>query len=615
MMRGLARAAAVVSLAMAVAMALGSCAYYNTYYLARKNYDRGTGGLPYLPDRPDPANAQYFTKAIDFSKKVLAQYPKDKLVDDAYLLWARGLLGTDDPRQAIKLLEDFPDQFPQSSLQPDARFYLGVANRQARKYTIALHAFDDFLAMAPKKHELRPYAYLERARVLTSLERHGDAAQAAGEAIRLYPKFKLIDRARLARAEALLAQGAYEDARVAFHDLGNRADTDEERLRFLLRESESLEAGRRYDEELRLLNDAIAHETPPIRADTTGGRTDVQGVAGSPGYGQILVRIGTSELLSGNMDKALDAYRRVAQDYSRTPLGAEAQYRVGYAFETAGDDFDKARIEYQRVSEHGAGSSYVDQAHNRLANLDRLAQFKNASGDSADKKSEAAFLLAEVYLFQLEKPDRALEEYRKIATDFAGTPMAGKALNAAGWVLSRKLERKREADSLFWEVVHQYPKTEAQLAARDYLEMEGVVVPDTLIQFPEPKIDTTRVVPPLAVEPIDSIPPNPADSLALQLGPRGPGGVFPPGIDRRHQLRPPIPGAPPGSAFGTPPASPDSLPPFNPASPDSLPHFTPTLPDSFPNPPSPAPRDSGNVHPAQPGQPSPSPSDSTKAPK
>jgi TolA-binding protein len=584
-----------VWLGLLVCLALSSCAYYNTYYLARKNYERGTDGLPYPVERPDPGQAQYFTKSIEFSRKLLGQYPTDKLVDDAYLLWARSLLGTDDPRQAIKLLEDFPTQFPQSPLQKDALFYLGVANRQARKYTPALRAFDEFLATADKNDDLRPYALLERSRTLTSLERHSEAAAAVAELIDRYPRFKLIDRARLARAEALLAKGAHEEARQAFRDLGTRANSDEERLRFLLREAESLEAGRRYDEELALLNDAIAHERPPIPADTSANRNVVQpAVAGSSGYGQLLVRIGTAQLMSGHLDKALDAYRRVALDYSRQPLAAEAQYRIGYAYETVGDDFEKARAEYQRVREHGAGGSFVDQANNRLSNLDRLAQFKSSTGDSAGKKAEAGFLLAEVYLFQLDKPERAVEEYRKIAQEFAGTPMAAKAMNAEAWVLSRKLERKNEADSLFWSVVHDYPKTAAQLAARDYLEMEGVSVPENLIQLPEPPVavaDTTALPPPQLAPPTDltRIAPGPADSVVFGQSPLPFGGNLPP----RTSMGPSTfrPGRTQGGPFASPAAR-DS----------AFPNPPPLLP----------PRDSTNVQPPQPGG---VPPDTSKAPK
>src|SRR5262249_14504582 len=83
----------LVVLALVAALS-GSCAFYNTYYFARKNYDLATGGMPY-DVAPDPQQAgtaaQYYRKSIDYSKKLIANYPKSKWVDDAYLMWARSL--------------------------------------------------------------------------------------------------------------------------------------------------------------------------------------------------------------------------------------------------------------------------------------------------------------------------------------------------------------------------------------------------------------------------------------------------------------------------------------------------------------------------------------------
>ena len=507
-----------------------SCAFYNTYYLARKYYDKGTEGKPYALDKPDPADAQNFTKSVEYSKKLIAQYPKSKWVDDSYLLWARALL-TDDPRQSIKLLEGFSEQFPKSPLRDEATFYLGVAYRQAHKYKDALRELDAFVEHSPR-HSLAPYAHLERARVLMALERPGDAAAAAGQVLERFPRSDLAVQARIARAEGRLKQKEFNLARQDFRHLGQRSKDDDQRLDYLLREADCLEGARDYDAELVLLKDAISHAREPVGADTLASLSG--GFQQTPGYdhhGKLMIRIATVHMLSGRLDEALTAYRRVARDYPRYPLAAEAHYRSGYAFEVLGDDFEKARSEYSQVKDY-MGSPFAAQAQQRLSNLERLAQFRGASGDSVDKKAEAGFLLAELYLFQLEKPERALEEYRKVEQQFPGSPQAAKAINAQAWVLSRKLERKNEADSLFWKVVHKYPATEAQLAARDYLELEGVSVPENLIKLPERKLAVVDTLPQLAQPPGTTVafgpgsPGAPGDPAAVldsvpHFGPRG----------------------------------------------------------------------------------------------
>jgi TolA-binding protein len=482
-----------------------SCAYFNTFYLARRYYMKGTAGLPYTVGKPDPQLAQNFPKAIDYSKKVLANYPKSKWVSPAYLLWARSLLGRDDPRETVNMLQDFDVRFPDSKLKDEALFYLGVGYGRSHRYTEAEAALDQYLARAPKS-DLAPYAWLERSRALTSLDRDSAAAYCAGQVIDRFPKSKLGPEARAARAQALLESGDDSAARTDYQALGRLSRDDEERFGFLLKEADCLEAGHDYVTEMGLLKDALGHEQEPAAADTGRAAIQHQKPPGWDRYGRLLMRIGTVHLLAGRQKEAITAYEDVVRMYPKSQLSAEGEYRIGYAYETAGDDFTLARGEYMRVKDEFANSAFATQAQSRMTNLDRVTQFRSAGGDTVQKRAEAGLLLAELYLFQLGKPARALEEYGKVSAQFPGTPWAAKALNAQAWVMSRKLGRKAEADSLFWVVVHQYPATEGQLAARDYLEQDGAVVPDSLIQPPK--------------EP--ETPPAPADTTPLTRPPTEP---------------------------------------------------------------------------------------------
>jgi TolA-binding protein len=559
--RGVGVPVRALSLAILILFAgsLSSCVYYNTFYLAKKNYYRSLDEVPYPVDKTDITQQPQFAKSIEYSKKVVQSYPKSKWVDDAYLLWARGLIANDDPRQAAKMLEEFPTKFPKSGLRDEAQFYLGVAYRQARKNERAVATLDAYLADKPKS-DLAPFANFERARAFMSLDRPQEAADAASATLDRVKKGTLPDRARLVRADALLEMKAFDRARADYKTLGARAPTDDDRLTYLLRESECIEGAHEYDDALRLLRDALAHERPPMVSDTTGGRQAmVQTVPGYDRYGRILTRIGTVQLMSGDLDGALASYRKVVQLYPRAPIAGEAQYRIGYGYETVGDDFEKARAEYARVRDVGMGTTYADQAQRRATNLDRLAQFRSSVGDSVNKKAEAGFLLAEQYLFQLDKPERAYEEYGKVAVAMEGTPYEAKAMTAQAWVLENRLNRKASADSLWWEVVREHPATEAQLAARDYLERDGETVPDHLIKLPEAPlavVDTVRLTPPpegsmpLGAPPTGlGIPGAPTTSLE-SLGPSSSPPPMP-----THAAPPPPPLPPPPAAVAIRPSA------------------------------------------------------------
>jgi TolA-binding protein len=635
---------AVVAFAMLAAMA-SSCAYYNTFYLARRYYFKATNGAPYEVDRFGSSQAPNYAKTIDYCKKLIAQYPKSKWVDDAFLLWARALIGQDDPLQTINMLQDFITRFPKTDQRAEATFFLGLAYRNARRFTQAVDAFDNFIRESPR-HMLVPYAQLERARALVALGRYSEASAAASVILERYPKSELVDKARLQRAEARFKDGDFAGSRTDYAAIEANATSDADRFQYLMREADCLESAREYDAELALLRGELSHTPPPVTSNQPSstpsgdaaqlppGATQLpgrsQGVSGSTSfsasekYGRLTMRVGTALLLAGHMPEALEQFSFVLKDYPKTVLGAEAQYRVGYAYETVADDFDRAVQEYAKVKEQFGLTQYTQQAQQRSDDLGRITQYRKGAGaDSLEKKAEAGFLTAERYLFEQKRYDRALTEYANVATTYPGTAVAARALNAQAWVLSRKLDRKPAADSLFWKVVREYPATEAQVAARDYLEADGQEVPDSLIVLPAPPAPTAAD----SARALTPIPPTtPALGSGLRPGaeadslhgPPGRGldprfGAFP-GMARDSLGMPILPHAPapgdslarPRGLFAPPPPSapPAATPPgtTTPAPQDTT-HTSPqgTTPS--------APRDT--THATPPGTTTPAPRDTT----
>ena len=103
-----------------------------------------------MVDRSAAIDNQNFNKSIDYSKKVIGQYPKSKWVDDAYLLWARSLLGKEDPRQTVTMLQDFGRAL--------AKAHLGSGEPLPAQGTVFLSLRDDdkraIIFMAKKLVEL-----------------------------------------------------------------------------------------------------------------------------------------------------------------------------------------------------------------------------------------------------------------------------------------------------------------------------------------------------------------------------------------------------------------------------------------------------------------------------
>src|SRR5262249_53301710 len=152
--------------------------------------------------------------------------------------------------------------------------------------------------------------------------------------------------------------------------LGREAANDDQRLGFLLREADCLEAAHRNQEELALIKDALSHEPEVPPADTTAGKVVVQqSTPTAQRWGRLMVRYGTALLLAGHLEDALAAYGRVTLAYPHTELAAEAQYRIGFAKETVAEDFEGARSEYGKVRDMMPGGGSATLAAERLVSL------------------------------------------------------------------------------------------------------------------------------------------------------------------------------------------------------------------------------------------------------
>ena len=159
----------------------------------------------------------------------------------------------------------------------------------------------------------------------------------------------------------------------------------------------------------------------------------------------------------------------MVDDYPRTPWAAEALFRTGYLQEVVRDDFDAAGKAYDRVPEQSPGSPFVPQARDRRQNLTRLAEVMSTSRDTTaeGRAAEAGLRQAEHYLFQLGKPDRALEQYEKVEHDYPKSQIAPRAAYGRGWVLGRRLGRPEDARLAFESLIKNYPDSdEAKAAAR-----------------------------------------------------------------------------------------------------------------------------------------------------
>ena len=121
-----------------VLLCVAGCAYYNTFYLAKRYYkdaqkeqEKSVSGAIAM------GAASRYDQVIRQCMKVITEYPKSKYVDDALYLMGASLYGKGDYAGAIRRLDELETRFPKSPYIADARVVKGLAHYRRKDYDTA----------------------------------------------------------------------------------------------------------------------------------------------------------------------------------------------------------------------------------------------------------------------------------------------------------------------------------------------------------------------------------------------------------------------------------------------------------------------------------------------
>ncbi|MGE5175837.1 MAG: tetratricopeptide repeat protein [Hyphomicrobiales bacterium] len=411
-----------------LALVVFGCAYYNTFYLAKKYYREGqkaqekslTGGVS-----PDAAGR--FDATIRQCNKILTEYPNSKYVDDALYLMGAALYGKGDYSGAIRRLDELMTRFPKSPFVPDARFVQGLSYLKRKDFTVAdsvFHAIDADYPKFARKWELYfnegenkalqddiPAAlWWYRRAIGVAKERHqrSDALRRAGDA--------------LVQADRL------DSAQTVYDECLRVEDRPGTRLDVALSRGAALRDLKRYQVALDFLNNWRSTAQAEQRE------------------GELYLRIDELLALLGRTQDAIDGYRQLVDKYPHTNVAYEAQFQIGYLYESALSDFDQAAKEYDKLRSEPE-SEFKSQAARRSASLTTLKQYRAAlEADTTGARARSAFRVAELYYFELGKTDSAMMQYRAVERQFPHSVYAPKSAYARLWITA--IDRNDTTDAM-----------------------------------------------------------------------------------------------------------------------------------------------------------------------
>jgi TolA-binding protein len=566
------------------------CAYYNTFYFARKYYAHAeksvkTAGSDKLP--PDAIKA--YDDAIKQCTKVITYHANSRWVDDAIYLMGACYYGKHEYESALKKFDELMANYPKSDRVPWAHYMSGLCQYRRRNYADMEASFHWVLQKEPH--------FARRDDILFTMARAAEDQRDRPEAIRRYRElirqFPHSDRAGeglLRIGDLYFDAGDTDSAYVSYRELARTTHDDKLYQEGQIKASDALVRMGEPQQAIDLLQPLIPADNAPPSADDWPARA----------------RIHLAQAYNAvhQPEKALVNLRFVTAHYPTSSLAAEAQFQIGYTHEVYLDAPDSARTAYDAVARYGAQSVFREQAAARSRDLQQIQSLsKAAAGDSTssgeERQAEAALKIAEVYLLSQNRVAEAEKKYREVIELYPGSRMAPRAAYALAWIHLRKTAavldsvRRRESaagdsagalagaaaadgarrsgarDSAFVEfknVIRDYPASRQARGALDLLAEEGAdttglhamlleTEPDTL----ETEADTLETAPePDSIEATQSSPFTPNMSPREEAFSRIPQDSLVVRPDSTAPLSGP-PRRPPRPGFPAQPALSDSL--------------------------------------------------------
>lgn len=516
-------------IAAAVSIGTLGCAYYNTFYLARKSFNAAERSARRSQTEKLPGDAvQNYEIAVAQCRKVMERHRNSRWADDALYLMGASYYGKGDYDSAMIRLREFQTTFPESEWLPDVLYLEGATEIKRHNQEEAVVLLESVLESYPE-YERRDEVFYSLGELAEGDRRDEDAIRRYRALIRDFPKSRRVEDALRRIGEIHYESGRYDSASLAFGRLLETVRDDRRRVDATVRQAETLvrmEEGDRALDLVRALlpKDVAVVQQGGVRGANPGAAPTPAGMAADD---VARLRLQEASALSrlGRTEEAIKTLEEIAARYPTSSFAVEAQFQIGYTYETLLDSLETARAAYEKVTKLSGRSVFREQALQRARALESMSRLQQeAAGDAAvEARAAAALRIAEILLLDRDLPDEAIEKYRLIEEEYPASRSAPRAAYAQAYIFWKEKGDSLGAQDRFRALVGRYPDSPAARSSIRILAAQGADTaglmsllvderPDTVLAAPAERESVPAVA--------DSVTPM-VDSLSVLPGERG----------------------------------------------------------------------------------------------
>jgi TolA-binding protein len=360
------------------------CAYYNTFYNAKKFYRDGekervkrertqvvelspeeeaeqkkSGLTSRTPvERASTTELQNYQKAIEKASKVLEYYPKSKYVDDALFLLGECFFYRREFKKALRKFEEISQLYPNSPLISQSRLFMAKTYLGMEQYDDAERRFRELAEEKKIENNIRDEASYELAGLYFEKDNYELAAQN-------YETTAKESDNKLFRALSLYRLGVcwinlkkYEDAANVFKEAVKSSPNDDFKAQasFKLGEAQSLKGD--YKSAIKTFSDLLSKETDEKRLP------------------RVKLQLANNMNQNGDLKDAVKWYNNIIELHKRTDASARSYFALAEIDEFVNVDYKKAKENYDLVRAEFSTSLIAPIAKERSDNIGTLLDLR-----------------------------------------------------------------------------------------------------------------------------------------------------------------------------------------------------------------------------------------------
>lgn len=494
-----------------VVILIGSCAYYNTFFNAKQNYNQGREKQKNSKSEKIPSDVKkHYTNAIEKSWKLIDVYgDSSKYADDALFLIGKSHYQIEEYNKAERIFDQFLLKYLNSEYIPEVKLWLGKTYIKLEKNDEALQMYNDLFKQKISK-SIAAEAFYYLGLLNFGRDNYESAIENFQKCISLDPEEEVAGASQFKIGQSFYKLGQYENAIYNFDQV---LDYD-------------LPAVEHYDALMEMTNAQIkigdfAEAEATLRYMLRNQRFKDR-------FARIETKMGNIYEFQGEIGLAKEYYESIVEEYPKTEGAALAYFYLGQLYEKEFGIMDSASVKYEQVKRTYSQSEAAEEAENRRKILSEYLNlreqikkdlndlYKLSIGDSTlidsvvtgqdtvetlltpeqlaqdslmmdspqgslerkqkrvVQKKEAVtrdpetvensllknrFSLAEFFLFKYQHYDSAQSAYQKFITHHSDSLLTPKAFYALYYINSKIKQNPERATALKDSIIQKYPES------------------------------------------------------------------------------------------------------------------------------------------------------------